>query len=83
MSNDFKIICCRKLTESEREQILLLVHIKTSIIGLSIETAKNEDQRQAYMNVVNFIHEYMCEEYDVKIERLGDSEDEVQEFRPS
>ena len=83
MSNDFKIICCRKLSESEREQILLLVHIKTSIIGLSIETAKNEDQRQAYMNVVNFIHEYMCEEYDVKIERLGDSEDEVQEFRPS
>lgn len=83
MSNDFKIICCRKLTESEREQILLLVHIKTSIIGLSIETAKNEDQRQAYMNVVNFIHEYMCEEYDVKIERLGDSEDEVQELRPS
>lgn len=83
MSNDFKIICCRELSESEREQILLLVHIKTSIIGLSIETAKNEDQRQAYMNVVNFIHEYMCEEYDVKIERLGDSEDEVQEFRPS
>lgn len=83
MSNDFKIICCRELSESEREQILLLVHIDTSIIGLSIETAKNEDQRQAYMNVVNFIHEYMCEEYDVKIERLGDSEDEVQEFRPS
>lgn len=83
MSNDFKIICCRELSESEREQILLLVHIKTSIIGLSIETAKNEDQRQAYMNVVNFIHEYMCEEYDVKIERLGYSEDEVQEFRPS
>lgn len=83
MSNDFKIICCRELSESEREQILLLVHIETSIIGLSIETAKNEDQRQAYMNVVNFIHEYMCEEYDVKIERLGDSEDEVQEFRPS
>lgn len=83
MSNDFKIICCRELSDSEREQILLLVHIESSIIGLSIETAKNEDQRQAYMNVVNFIHEYMCEEYNVKIERLGDSEDEVQEFRPS
>jgi hypothetical protein len=50
---------------------------------MSEQEAKNEDQKQAYLNVVKLIHGCLGVEYGVKIDSIGESENEVQELRPS
>lgn len=83
MSNEIVMKCSRELTESEQDQVALLVQVQLSILQMSEETAKNEDQKQAYINVVKLIHGCMGAEFGVKIESVGDCENEVQELRPS
>lgn len=82
MSNDFKIICCRELSESEQDQIARLVQVQMAIIEMALEPSANAEHKQAYENVIRLIHGCLAVEYGVEIS-AGEVVNEVQEFRPS
>lgn len=83
MSSEIVMKCSRNLTETEQDQVAILVQVQLAVIQMSEQEAKNEDQKQAYLNVVKLIHGCLGVEYGVKIDSIGESENEVQELRPS